>query len=160
MSGICSELHYHGPDPVFVLAFVGFPARLCLSQMSRLYRLCILSTKVNNLTCNIIKGCGPFAHRHIDAFFCVWLCALFLPSPPYLNRGGFYSMFSFLFFIYILECHICCLKLLYLPPPSLLTSFFSSFFLFPLPVPLVSVPLSAVLTFLNLCVSLRDICIT
>lgn len=71
MRGICTELHYHGPDPAFVLAFVGFPACLCLRQMSRLCRLFILSINVNNQTYNIMEACGPFAHRHIDTFFYV-----------------------------------------------------------------------------------------
>lgn len=90
MSRICAELHYHGPDPAFGLAFVGFPACLCLSQMSCLCRLCILSINVNNLTCNIMKACGPFAHRYINTFLCVWLCALFLPSPLHLDHCGFH----------------------------------------------------------------------
>lgn len=130
MSGICSELHYHGPDPAFVLAFVGFPACLCLSQMSCLCRLCILSINVNNLTCNIMKACGPCAHRHIDTFFmCVALC--FVSTCPSIPKSVWVLLNVFLyFFIYILLCHICCLKLLYFLPSSLpfpsLTSSFSS----------------------------------
>lgn len=132
MSGICSELHYHGPDPAFVLAFVGFPACLCLSQMSCLCRLCILSINVNNLTCNIMKACGPCAHRHIDTFFmCVALC--FVSTCPSIPKSVWVLLNVFLyFFIYILLCHICCLKLLYFLPSSLpfpsLTSSFSSWF--------------------------------
>ena len=82
MSGICTELHYHGPDPAFVLAFVGFPACCCLHQMSRLCRLCILSIKVNNQTHNIMEACGPFAHRQTLIHF--YVCGFVLCFYPVL----------------------------------------------------------------------------
>lgn len=79
MRGICTELHYHGPASAFVLPFVGFSARLCLCQMSRLCGLCILSINVNNYTYNIMEARRPSCTRHINTFLCVWFCAFFLP---------------------------------------------------------------------------------
>lgn len=80
MSGICSELHYHGWNPAFVLGFVGFPACICLCQMSRLCRLCILSISVNNQTYNIMGACRPLCTGHIDTFLCVLFCSLSLKT--------------------------------------------------------------------------------
>ena len=101
MSGICAELHYHGPDPAFVLAFVGSPSCLRRHQMSRLCRLCILSNSVNNETHNVMEACGPFAHRHIDIFFCMCGFVLCFQFPRVSLRSaliavGIFQMAAFI----------------------------------------------------------------
>lgn len=111
MRGICTELHYHGPASAFVLPFVGFSARLCLCQMSRLCGLCILSINVNNYTYNIMEARRPSCTRHINTFLCVWFCAFFLPffTIPLnmnLNRPCRFFQSQFLS-LYLAIFHLC-----------------------------------------------------
>lgn len=83
MRGICTELHYHGPASAFVLPFVGFSARLCLCQMSRLCGLCILSINVNNYTYNIMEARrNPPAQDTLKHFYvCGFVLSFSLSSP-------------------------------------------------------------------------------
>lgn len=111
MRGICTELHYHGPASAFVLPFVGFSARLCLCQMSRLCGLCILSINVNNYTYNIMEARRPSCTRHINTFLCVWFCAFFLPFFTIslnmnLNRPCRFFQSQFLS-LYLAIFHLC-----------------------------------------------------